>query len=121
MMKNGIFNGSTMSKRLSLENCSWVHGLHRAKKYSLLLTTLTHTPSLIFVSSSGKDKETPSNSSSHPQVQGGGPGTAELLCPVPAVPCSDHPEMLEEHWGAQKMSLNETCKVLHSVREAGMS
>lgn len=53
----------------------------------------------------GKDKKTPTPSSC-PQVQGGGPGTAKLLSPAPAVPCSDHPEMLEEHWDAQKMPLN---------------
>lgn len=82
--------------------------------------TLTHKPRLIFLSSSGKDKNIPTPSSC-PQVQGGGPGTVKLLSPAPAAPCSDHPEMLEEHWDAQKMPLNKTCKMLHSVREAGMS
>lgn len=59
----------------------------------------------------GRTWRVPPTPSSHPQVQGGGPGTAELLCFVPFVLCSDHPEMLEEHWDAQKMPLN-TCKVL---------
>lgn len=106
MMKNGIVSGSTMPKRLTVEDCSRVSRLHRAKKCSLLLPTLTHTPSLIFLSSSGKGKKTPSYPKQDPQVQGGGPGTAELLCPVLIAPCSGHSEMLEEHWNAL---FNETC------------
>jgi len=120
-MKNGIFNGSTMSKRLSVADCSWVRGLHRAKQHSLLLTALPTHPVSFASPFWGRTRRLIPIPSSHPQVQGRGPGTAELLCPVPATPCSDHPEMLKEHGDAQKMPLHETCKVVHSVREAGMS
>lgn len=72
------------------------------------LTALTHTPNLIFLCSSGKDKETSTSpKKASPRIKRKSWNCwAPVLCP--AVLCSEHPKILEEDWDAQNLPFSGT-------------
>lgn len=96
-------------EKLLAKDCSWVCGLHWAEKCCLLLPSWPTHPISFFSALLKRTRRLPPVPRRHLQGQEGSPETAELLCTVSAVLCSDHSKILEEDWDAQKLPLSETC------------